>query len=99
MAAPTTGVLSEDLTSNQNQQQDLTTEIDNFQTQLTAQKAQLDQVFSSVNATLEQYPFTLQEVNAALGALTSTSSITGTGSGTTTNTSTNTTPTSGQVVS
>ncbi len=99
LAAPTTGVLSEDLTANQNQQQDLTTEIDNFQTQLTAQKAQLDQVFSSVNATLEQYPFTLQEVNAALGALTSTSSITGTGSGTTTNTSTNTTPTSGQVVS
>ena len=97
LAAPTTGVLSEDLTANQNQQQDLTTEIDNFQTQLAAQKAQLDQVFSTVNATLEQYPFTLQEVNAALGTL---STVTGTTTTTTpTTTSTSTTPTSGQSVS
>lgn len=93
LAAPTTGVLSEDLTANQQQQQDLTTEINNFQTQLTAQQAQLEQVFSAVNATLEQYPFTLQEVNAALGLLNSSNTTSNTG----VTTNTNTTPTSGQL--
>ena len=93
LAAPTTGVLSEDLTANQQQQQDLTTEINNFQTQITAQQAQLEQVFSAVNATLEQYPFTLQEVNAALGILNSSSSTSSTGL----TANTNTTPTAGQL--
>ncbi len=93
LTAPETGVLSEDLAANQRQQTDLTTEINNFQTQLTAQQAQLEQVFNSVNASLEQYPFTLQEVNAALGALNPSGSITSTATGT--NTNTNTTPTSG----
>ncbi|MGA9356378.1 MAG: flagellar filament capping protein FliD [Terriglobales bacterium] len=95
LAEPTTGVLSEDLTANQQQQQDLTTEINNFQTQLTAQQAQLEQVFSSVNATLEQYPFTLQEVNAALGVLNSSSVTSSTG---TTAPSTDTTPTAGELI-
>lgn len=94
LTAPGTGVLSEDLTANQNQQSDLTTEINNFQTQLAAQTAQLTLVFDAVNASLEQFPFTLQEINAALGAITSTGSTTTT----TTPTNTNTTPTSGNGV-
>jgi len=91
LTAPETGVLSEDLTANQNQQNDLTTEINNFQTQLTAQQTQLESVLNAVNASLEQYPFTLQEINAALGALNSPGSSTSTS----TNTNTNTTPTAG----
>ena len=90
LTAPGTGVLSEDLTANQNQQSDLTTEINNFQTQLAAQAAQLTLVFDAVNASLEQFPFTLQEVNAALGAISSTGTTT-----TSAPTNTNTTPTSG----
>ncbi len=91
LTAPETGVLSEDLTANQNQQNDLTTEINNFQTQLTAQQTQLESVLNTVNASLEQYPFTLQEINAALGALNSPGSSTSTS----TSTNTNTTPTAG----
>lgn len=86
---PSTGVLNEDLTANQNQQTDLNTEITNFQTQLAAQQQQLDQVFNQVNATLEEYPFTLQEVEAALGSLSSTSPST------TPVTNTNTAPATG----
>lgn len=86
---PATGILNEDLASNQQQQSDLTTEITNFQTQLAAQKAALTQEFDQVNANLEQYPFTLAEVNAALGSLSSSSSST------TTTTNANTTPTAG----
>ena len=86
---PASGVLNEDLASNQSQQNALATEITNFQTQLAAQKVQLDQEFDAVNTSLEQYPFTLYEVTAALGSLT----VGGTATGTTP--STNTTPTSG----
>jgi len=93
LTAPATGVLNEDLAANQNQQDDLTTEITNFQTQLAAQKIQLDQEFDAVNTSLEQYPFTLMEVTAALGSMTAGGSITGT------TPSTNTTPTSGESVS
>ena len=73
---PSSGVLNEDLSANQNQQTDLNTEITNFQTQLAAQQQQLDQVFNQVNATLEEYPFTLQEVEAALGSLSATPTAT-----------------------
>jgi flagellar hook-associated protein 2 len=90
---PSTGVLNEDLASNQSQQNDLTTEITNFHTQLAAQKVQLDQQFDAVNASLEQYPFTLLEVTAALGSLT----VGGTNTGTLP--STNTAPTTGESVS
>lgn len=89
---PSVGILNEDLASNQSQQNSLTTEITNFQTQLAAQKVQLDQEFDAVNTSLEQYPFTLYEVTAALGSLT----VGGTDTGTTP--STNTTPTAGQSV-
>jgi flagellar hook-associated protein 2 len=88
---PAEGILNEDLASNQQQQTDLTTEITNFQTQLAAQQTALTQEFDQVNANLEEYPFTLAEVNAALGSLSSSSTTTST----TPTTSTNTTPTSG----
>jgi hypothetical protein len=53
----------------------------------------LEQELSQVNASLESYPFTLMEVNAALGSLTSGSTSP------TTTTSSNTTPTSGESTS
>ena len=93
LTSPTTGALNSDLASNQNQQNDLTNEMTNFQTQLAAQAVALTQQYDQVNASLEQYPFLLQEVTAALGSI-------GTGAVTTgTTTSTNTTPTSGTVAS
>jgi flagellar hook-associated protein 2 len=86
---PTTGILNLDLAQNQTQQSALASEISDFQANLASQQTALDQEFSQVNANLEEYPFMLQEVNAALGSLTS-------GSSTTTSTAnTNTTPTSG----
>jgi len=99
LTAPATGVLSEDLAANQSQQADLTAEITNFQTQLAAQQAQLELVFNTVNASLEQYPYTLQEVNAALGVLSSDGLTTGTTTNTSTSTNTDTTPTSGNSTS
>ncbi len=64
---PTQGVLSLDLTQNTSEQTDLTNQISNFQTQLDSQKQQLLQQFSTVNASLEEYPFLLQEVTSQLG--------------------------------
>ena len=87
---PVTGVLNSDIAENQGEQTILTNEITNFQTQAAAQKTQLETEFSAVNASLEEYPFLLQEVTAELGSV-------GTGTlstGTTTNT--NSTPTSGE---
>jgi flagellar hook-associated protein 2 len=89
LTAPKSGVLEEDIAANQSQQNDVSNEITNFQTQLAAQQVQLTAVFNALNASLEQYPFTLAEVSAALG------SITASGTPTATNTNTNTTPTSG----
>ncbi|MGA8301662.1 MAG: flagellar filament capping protein FliD [Terriglobales bacterium] len=86
------GILNQDLSSNQSQQSDVNTEITNFQTQLAAQATQLTQEFDQVNANLEQYPFTLAEVNAVLGSLTT---LDGTALTPTPTTNTNTTPTSG----
>jgi flagellar capping protein FliD len=93
LTSPTTGVLSEDLTANQNQQTDLTNEIDNFQAQLTTQQAALTEEFDQVNASLEQFPFLLQEVTVELGSMTSGSAITGA------TVNSNTTPTSGNSTS
>ncbi len=89
---PVNGILNQDLASNQSQQNAVTTEIANFQTQLAAQKVQLDKEFDAVNTSLEQYPFILYEVTAALGSLTAGGTTTGT------TPSTNTTPTAGQSV-
>lgn len=90
----TQGILNLDLSQNQSQQTALNGEISNFQTQLASQATALDQEFSQINANLEQYPYTLAEVTAALGSLSSLdgSSTSSTSSGTTNN---NSTPTSG----
>jgi flagellar hook-associated protein 2 len=87
---PVEGILNADLAENQTEQGSLTTEINNFQSQLATQKIQLDQEFSQVNANLEEYPFLLQEVTAELGSISSGSSTP------TTTPNTNTTPTSGE---
>jgi len=79
---PTSGPLNIDLSQNQAEQADLSNQISDFQQQLAAQKQNLIQEFSAVNASLEEYPFLLQEVQAELGQSTS-------------STSSNTTPTSG----
>jgi flagellar hook-associated protein 2 len=89
MTYPSTGILNSDLAENQGEQTAITTEIANFQTQMAAQKIQLDAEFSQVNANLEEYPFLLQQVTAILGSMSG-------GSTATTATSTNTTPTSGE---
>ncbi|MGB6386292.1 MAG: flagellar filament capping protein FliD [Terriglobales bacterium] len=90
---PSIGILNEDLASNQSQQNDLTNEITNFQTQLASQATQLDQVFDAVNASLEEYPFTLDEVTQELASMSSSSTTP-----TTTTTNTNTTPATGESV-
>jgi len=90
LTEPSTGILNEDLAANQSQQAGLTTEITNFQTQMAAQKIQLDAEFSQVNANLEAYPFLLQQVTEILGSMSS-GNLTATPA-----TNTNTTPTAGQ---
>lgn len=64
---PTTGVLNSDLAQNQSEQTDLTNQINDFQDQLATQKQQLISEFSQVNASLEEYPYLLQEVTTMLG--------------------------------
>ncbi len=90
---PAFGMLNQDLASNQSQQASLTTEINTFQTQLAAQKIQLDQEFDTVNSSLEEYPFLLQEVTEELGSMSSS------GSTATPATNSNTTPATGESTS
>jgi len=71
---PTTGVLNADLAQNQAQQQDLTTSINNFQTQLNAEQQALTAEFDQVNASLESYPLLLQETTETLASLDASSS-------------------------
>jgi flagellar hook-associated protein 2 len=87
---PAQGILNSDLNENQTEQNALTTEITDFQSQLATQKIELDSQFSQVNANLEEYPFLLQEVTQELGSISSSSNTP------TSTTSTNTTPTSGE---
>ncbi len=86
---PVTGALNADLSANQSQQTNINKDISNLQTQLSTQATALTQELDQVNASLEQYPFLLQEVTASLGSLSSNGSTTGTLP------NTNTTPTSG----
>jgi flagellar hook-associated protein 2 len=65
----TSGPLNAEVTQNAAEQQDLTTTINNFEVQLTAQSAQLTTQFDAVNASLEAYPLLLQEVTQTLGTL------------------------------
>jgi flagellar hook-associated protein 2 len=83
----TQGVLNVDIAQNAVEQTDLTNRISDFQDQLTAQKQQLQLEFSQVNASLEEYPFLLQEVTAQLS------------SGTASTPNSNTTPTTGSSTS
>ena len=79
---PTTGVLNADIAENQTEQQDLTNQITNFQNQLLAQQQELTQELDQVNATLEEYPFLVAEINAELGNTTSSTSNSSNTSGT-----------------
>ncbi|MFI5102180.1 MAG: flagellar filament capping protein FliD [Terriglobales bacterium] len=62
----TQGALNVDITQNRAEQTDITNHISDFQDQLATQKTQLLLEFSQVNATLESYPFLLQEVTSQL---------------------------------
>jgi flagellar hook-associated protein 2 len=75
----TQGPLNVELAQNNLEQQDLTTTINNFETQLTAQQTQLTQQYDAVNASLQAYPLLLQEITETLGSL-STSGISSTSS-------------------
>jgi flagellar hook-associated protein 2 len=71
---PTTGVLNADLAANQNEQQDLTNSINNFQTNLTAEQQSLTAEFDQINASLESYPLLLQQTTETLASLDASSS-------------------------
>jgi flagellar hook-associated protein 2 len=90
---PSEGILNQDLAENQTEQNTLTTEITNFQSQLATQKLQLDQEFDNVNASLEEYPFLLDEVTQELSSISSTSTTPAN------TTNANTTPTAGESTS
>ena len=66
---PVNGVFNVDLAGNSAQAQDLTNQISDLQANLTAQQQQLTTQYAQVNATLEAFPFLLQEVSAELGAI------------------------------
>jgi flagellar hook-associated protein 2 len=66
---PTVGVLNVDLAQNQQSQQDLTTSINNFETQLNTEQQNLTNEFDQVNASLESYPLLLQETTETLATL------------------------------
>jgi flagellar capping protein FliD len=74
---PTQGPLNVDLTQNQAEQQDLTTTINTFETNIQAQSVQLTQQYDSVNASLQAYPLLLQEITETLGTLGSGTSSSG----------------------
>lgn len=81
---PTTGVLSSDLAANTAEQTSLTDQINDFQDRLNTEQQQLINEFSQVNASLEEYPFLLQEVTAQLnpssvGATSNTNTVAATG--------------------
>lgn len=69
LTSPTQGPLNVDLTQNQAEQTDLTTTINNFETQITAQTTQLTSQYDAVNASLQEYPLLLQEITQTLGTL------------------------------
>ena len=87
LTSSTQGPLALDLSENRTHQADLSDRISDFQNRLATQKQQLIAQFSAVNASLEQYPFLLQEVLSQLGATSSTSSNTKPTSGTSTSSS------------
>jgi flagellar hook-associated protein 2 len=66
---PTAGPLNAEVTQNSAEQQDLTTTINNFEVQLTAESAELTTQYDTVNASLQAYPLLLQEITQTLGTL------------------------------
>lgn len=82
MTDATQGPLNLDLAENKTEQNNLSNQVSDFQQHLATQKQFLEQEFSQVNATLEEYPFLLQEVLSELGATSSTSTNTKATSGT-----------------
>ena len=74
---PTAGILNVDVTQNTAQEEDLSNNISNFQTQLNTEQTNLTQQFDSVNASLQAYPLLLQEITETLGTLGSGTSSTG----------------------
>jgi flagellar capping protein FliD len=74
---PTTGILSADLAANSAEQTSLTSQINDFQDMLNTQQQQLINEFSQVNASLEEYPFLLQEVTSQLNPQSASSSSSG----------------------
>ena len=77
LTSPTQGPLSVALTQNQAEQADLTTTINNFDTQIALEQTQLTQRFEAVNASLQAYPLLLQVVTETLGTLGSGTSSSG----------------------
>jgi flagellar hook-associated protein 2 len=65
----TRGPLNADLASNQAEEQSLTTDITNFQTQLASEQTSLTAQYDSVNASLQSYPLLLQEVTETLSSI------------------------------
>ncbi|MGA3349519.1 MAG: flagellar filament capping protein FliD [Candidatus Sulfotelmatobacter sp.] len=74
---PTAGPLNVEVTQNEQEQNDLTTNITNFQTQLNSEQTSLTQQYDSVNASLQGYPLLLQEITETLGTLGSGTSSSG----------------------
>ena len=74
---PTVGVLNVDLAQNQTSIQNLTDNINNFQTKLTDEQTQLTAQYSAVNASLQAYPLLLQEITETLGSLGSSTTSSG----------------------
>ena len=66
-----------DVTQNSAQQQGLTTNITNFETQLNNEQTALTQQYDAVSASLQAYPLLLQEVTETLGTLGSGTSSSG----------------------
>jgi flagellar capping protein FliD len=77
LTSPTEGPLNVELTQNQAEQADLTTTINNFESNITAESAQLTTQYDAVNASLQQYPLLLQEITQTLGTLGSGTSSSG----------------------
>jgi flagellar hook-associated protein 2 len=77
LTSPTQGPLNVDLTQNQAEQADLTTTINNFESQITLQTTALTAQYDAVNASLQQYPLLLQEITQTLGTLGSGTSSSG----------------------
>jgi flagellar hook-associated protein 2 len=66
---PTQGALTVDIARNSAVQQVNTTNINNFEAQMTAEQTQLTAQFDTVNASLQAYPILLQETTELIGSM------------------------------